>query len=212
MDTATKTSPEPLKMRANRKVVEARCAICDRGFELAEEVYACPFCGGYHHVPCWDANLSCTASGAAADSGEPSSVMVAPEAATPDLPTLAAGERQCPACSMVIKQDALKCRYCGTIFDLKLAAGIAPVEMPSDLAAEAEKIAKSSLTYALVGLIFFSLILETIAIFKGAKALKILRDYPQHTTSARGKARAGIVIGLIRLSLVVIILLIAISS
>jgi transcription elongation factor Elf1 len=186
-------------MRANRKVVEARCAICDRGFELAEEVYACPFCGGYHHVQCWDANLSCAA---------------------PAPPELAPGERRCPACSKVIKQQALKCRFCGTIFDSKLAARIAPKEMPSYLAAEIEEMATNSLACALggfVGLVCLlgrvfipiSLILGWKAISLGHKALKTLHDYPHYgaRSSARGKARAGIVIGSIVLALWVIAML-----
>lgn len=42
------------KIRANRKVLEQNCANCNFGFTLAEEVYQCSNCGGYHHVSCWD--------------------------------------------------------------------------------------------------------------------------------------------------------------
>lgn len=47
------------KIRANRKVLENNCSICGRGFMLAEEVYQCPTCGGFHHVACFDNAGAC---------------------------------------------------------------------------------------------------------------------------------------------------------
>jgi hypothetical protein len=50
---------QPLRMRANRKVLETQCLICNLGFTLGEEVYACSVCGGYHHTLCWDRTQKC---------------------------------------------------------------------------------------------------------------------------------------------------------
>jgi hypothetical protein len=47
------------KIRANRKVLENNCSICGRGFMLAEEVYQCAACGGFHHVACFDQAGAC---------------------------------------------------------------------------------------------------------------------------------------------------------
>jgi hypothetical protein len=72
--------------------------------------------------------------------------------------------------------------------------------------------AGESLTYAIISCFICAPILAPKAISKGNEALKILRDYPQHATSARGKARAGIVIGSIGLGLWVIVFLAQIGS
>lgn len=52
------------KIRANRKVLENNCSICGRGFMLAEEVYQCSTCGGFHHVACFDNAGACPQEGA----------------------------------------------------------------------------------------------------------------------------------------------------
>ncbi len=47
------------KLRANRKALEQHCAFCNLGFSLAQEVYRCPACDGYHHLHCWETTGKC---------------------------------------------------------------------------------------------------------------------------------------------------------
>jgi len=57
-----------------------------------------------------------------------------------------------------------------------------------------------------VGFLIFAPITGPVAIMKGTNALKMLNDYPRHgeVSSARGKAIAGITIGIVSLVLVLI--------
>ena len=130
-------------MRANRRVIETTCAICGRGFQMAEEVYQCPSCAGYHHTTCWEATQACPQSNQGSAPSPLTTAPIQPEAASsaePAIPpesdqsdaaqqsrparylaaTLAADERRCPSCAEIIKRDALKCRFCGTALDSRL--------------------------------------------------------------------------------------------
>ncbi len=57
------------------------------------------------------------------------------------------------------------------------------------------KEANEALTYAIVGLFCFGIILEPMAIFKALKAKKMIETNPQLTGS--GKATAALIIGII---------------
>jgi hypothetical protein len=59
MGGSSNAMPGGIKMRANRKVLEGNCGICQGGFALGEEVYPCPACGGYHHTACLDSGARC---------------------------------------------------------------------------------------------------------------------------------------------------------
>jgi hypothetical protein len=94
------------KMRANRRVIETACSICGRGFQMAEEVYQCPSCGGYHHLACWEASRQCPQSSQApapsatvidpAEAGRPGEELDAPPSAliTSPLQSEAASSEQ----------------------------------------------------------------------------------------------------------------------
>jgi hypothetical protein len=205
VENETQTLPRPFKLRANRKVVEGRCGLCGKGFELAEDVYACPFCSGHHHAACWEVQQACPGFGGAA----------APEAAgdegaspsQPDAPPeLASDERRCPACTEVIKRAAMKCRFCGKVLDQKFAAQISGENMPPDLAKEAESSANRALVMGLISFFICSPILAPQAISSGRNAHRLLNQYPAYAaeTSAGGKARAGIVISWVGLVLFII--------
>src|SRR5712691_7330808 len=120
---------EPLRMRANRKVVETKCLTCNNAFAYSEEVCACPQCGGYHHARCWDGSGGC-----AHNAGEPAHYETAPAFAPADpqfavfpppsppppmagmpppppqfaQPMLAPYEQFCPGCRNIIKIGALQ--------------------------------------------------------------------------------------------------------
>ena len=122
MSTAPAPSPSPTPMRANRKTIETTCSICDRGFELAEMVYRCANCGGYHHTKCWDTHRSCTRAEEFVSVRHPE--MAAPcsqaIASPPLLPDAQSEERACPVCGELIKREAIKCRFCNAVLDERL--------------------------------------------------------------------------------------------
>lgn len=193
MATNPRMPAEPVGMRANRKVIASLCSICGQGFELAEEVYPCGQCRGHHHVRCWEAHRNC-----ATIAGEPGRQELPAQAVEFRPPVvLAAEERVCPSCARVIKAEALKCRFCSTVLDQEFVRQIEPKEIPGDIASEVEESASKSLTYSIVGIFLCGIILEPIAIAKGYSTLKTLREYPAYaaSSSARGKARAGLIIG-----------------
>lgn len=122
MSTAPAPSPSPTPMRANRKTIETTCSICDRGFELAEMVYRCANCGGYHHTKCWDTHRGCTRVEESVSVRDPE--MAAPcsqaIASPPPLPDAQSEERACPVCGELIKREAIKCRFCNAVLDERL--------------------------------------------------------------------------------------------
>lgn len=194
----TQTSPVPFKLRANRKVVGGLCGICGRGFALAEDVYACPYCSGHHHTACWEAHKVCNGLGVAPATAPEPPGEDGTEPSQPDTPpALAPDERLCPACSKVIKSDAMKCRFCGNMLDQEFAAQVRAQNMPPELAKQVESSANQSLAIGIVSMFFCAPILGPTAISKGHDAHRLLAQYPAHAanTSAGGKARAGIIIG-----------------
>lgn len=180
-------------MWANRKVVASLCNICGQGFELAQEVYACPRCEGYHHLQCWRDGMGCAAAAEEAARHEPPPQAV--ELASPSA--LGGDERLCPSCAHAIKTKAIKCRFCGTVLDTELVQQIEPQKIPSYIADEAEKTATQSLVYSIISIFLCGIFLAPVAISKGHSVLKTLREYPTYCddTSAGTRARAGLIIG-----------------
>lgn len=72
------------------------------------------------------------------------------------------------------------------------------------------KEAKEALTYAIVGIFCFGIILEPIAISKALKARKMMQMNPQLTGS--GKATAALIIGIVALVLWVLGMIARISA
>ncbi len=136
---------EPLRMKANRNVVESHCLTCHNGFAYSEDVCACPQCGGYHHARCWDDARGCSHGVAAAPyatapvfpPSEPQygappppppqyQMMPPPPPPTGGMPPPpppqfapqmpAADEQFCPGCRNIVKIGALRCRFCNYNF------------------------------------------------------------------------------------------------
>ena len=183
-DNNTKT------MRANRKVVESTCSICGQGFTLGDEVYACAQCGGFHHVPCWDARHSCARV------------------------ELSGDEKNCPSCGQVIKKEALKCRHCGVVLNAAMVSRIEPPSIPPDAVEKINKLANQSLMWSIVGIFICQPILQPIAISKSLQVTKQLDSFPDDdvVSSARGKARTAKIIAIVVLVLWVVAVFVGIVS
>jgi hypothetical protein len=204
-------------MKANRKVVETRCSICDQGFELAETVYACPSCRAYHHTKCWDSWGRCDRQTTQENEGTPSAA--SPDelrnvAETPPVSVLKSDERMCPSCREVIKNNALKCRFCGTFLDTAAQQQLDEEKVPAYITSDIDKYARESIIWGCVGFLICAPVTGPIAISKGRSALKLLDQYPKYReqSSASGKAKAGIAIGVISLVFAVIALVARVSN
>lgn len=109
----------------------------------------------------------------------------------------------CIFCGGEIKKSALKCRHCGKYLDASLeTAGGGGDQTPVDEA-------NTALILGIIGFFCCGVILGIIAIVKGNTALKIIEREPQRP--GRGKAIAGIVLGIIDLVLHLLVTLIRLS-
>ena len=83
----------------------------------------------------------------------------------------------CPNCGKEIKSGALKCKHCGKYINEEAALATGE-KIPLKKASEA-------LTYAIVGIFCFGIILEPIAFFKGLKAKKCVTRTPDMREGAK---------------------------
>jgi hypothetical protein len=140
-----------------------------------------------------------------------------PQGAAPMM----SGEKRCPACAEMIKQEAVKCRYCGHLFDSRYGSQqpggyfddtgrrLAEDSIRSD--------AKTALIMSIVGIFCFGIILEPIAIYKGSRTLSQIGSAERQYTnldigSARGQAIASIIIGICALLLSIVYILGMVAS
>jgi hypothetical protein len=141
------------------------------------------------------------------------------KSAPPSAP-LGPDERRCPTCAEIIKREALKCRFCGHVLSADVFGGGALVgtaltpEVPTAIAAQIDSTASEALWYSIGSLFCCGPILGPMGISNGNKVIRLLEKNPAYEgcSSARGKARAGQIIGWIAIALFVIGLLSRISG
>jgi hypothetical protein len=141
MAVGAQISPEPRKMLAHRKVLETVCTACQSPFQLAEEVYQCPACVGYHHLACWDMTHGCPGREGAPASGTTAATESPPAVApVPELAAMQATEAsvQCPECGLINPASALHCD-CGHAFQSQTNKNLAEDERLCPTCAEVIK-------------------------------------------------------------------------
>jgi hypothetical protein len=114
-------------------------------------------------------------------------------------------EAFCPDCLVEIQGQ----KYCGACKTMALR-GAPPTIALTDEATIPCKEANEALTYSIIGIFCFGIILEPIAISKALKAKKMIALNPR--LSGSGKATAGLIIGIIALVLWILGLVARVAS
>jgi hypothetical protein len=130
------------------------------------------------------------------DKDFPTSELVQPP---PIVPSESSKRRPCPACGELIAPAAVKCRFCGEIFDASLKGNRLCVE------------ARDALILAIFGIFCLGIVFEPWALIKASQARQKISADP--TLTGRGMATAATIIASIVLVLSVLyVLLVMIAA
>jgi hypothetical protein len=90
----------------------AVCPVCQSNVADGQEAVDCPECRTLYHRECWDYNEGCAVYGCSQTT--PARPLDASE-----VPASYWGreDKQCPSCGQSILAAAVRCRFCGAVFD-----------------------------------------------------------------------------------------------
>jgi hypothetical protein len=179
-------------MLANRAIAGKVCPVCQNPIDLGTPVTNCGSCGTPHHTACWDSSGGC-ATATCENSPLPTIESPAPGAG---LTAPAAGTKPCPICGEHIALAAIKCRFCGEY--------VAPAGAPRGVPAVRSSNATAALVLGIIGVL--CILLGPLAIIYGTRARKEIRA-SGGTVGGNGLAIAGLVLGIISTSRLVLRLL-----
>ena len=172
MEEATRT------LRANKALDGRPCVACGAPLHLGEEATVCGACSGAHHQSCWVKRGGCATPGCA---NEPLKQMDAPPAQGSDT-----GKSTCPGCRREVIREAELCPYCDAILSPDGVYRGPKTNAPG---------AAASLTYGIIGLFFFGIVLGWVAMSKSKQAKRLIASSPRY--GGEGMATAGYVLGVI---------------
>jgi Prokaryotic RING finger family 1 len=176
-------------LKINRVYEGRPCNWCGYELKFGDDGMLCESCNFPHHARCWEEHDGCGTRGCV---NEPFKKVDAPIAAFSQQAQLNADERLCPNCGNVTYAGDETCRHC------RLSPGGVTQPWQKTTAPEAKK----ALTYAIIGLFCFGIILGPVAIAKANEAKAVIDANPN--LGGRGLATAAQILGAIEILLFIV--------
>jgi len=129
----------------NHQQGSVHCAICQCPMVSGEAVTDCPSCHAAYHAECWTENKGCAVYGC-------SQVPPTERRETMEIPASYWGQehKTCPACKAEILAAAVRCRYCGVVFDSASPVGASEFARRQDVALHAPEMRRNVVILAIL--------------------------------------------------------------
>jgi hypothetical protein len=127
---------------------DVSCPVCRAAIGADDAAFRCPACQTAYHADCWAYNGGCGVYGCS--EGPPTERLESVEIAAAYW---GQEEKTCPVCRAKILAAAIRCRYCGTLFDTARPQEAQEFRARGDLERRVQRARRTSIWLLVLGLL-----------------------------------------------------------